>query len=74
MTITTRGFRYHGEKFRVTPWMLHHLPSHTCEVESCCGAAGVLMQNPRFYAEAYNYLDGDAVNFFRVLQDPVSRS
>jgi DNA adenine methylase len=60
--------RYHGGKFRLAPWVLQHFPPHTCYVESFGGAAGVLMQKDRSYAEVYNDLDGDIVNLFRVLQ------
>ncbi|GLH47615.1 DNA adenine methylase [Pseudomonas lactis] len=74
MTITAPVIRYHGAKFRLAPWVLQHFPPHTCYVESFGGAAGVLMQKPRSYAEVYNDLDGDIVNLFRVLQDLDSRS
>ena len=74
MTIATPVIRYHGSKFRLAPWVLQHFPPHTCYVESFGGAAGVLMQKPRSYAEVYNDLDGDIVNLFRVLQNPESRS
>lgn len=73
MTISAPVIRYHGAKFRLAPWVLQHFPPHTCYVESFGGAAGVLMQKPRSYAEVYNDLDGDIVNLFRVLQDPPTR-
>jgi DNA adenine methylase len=74
MTISAPVIRYHGAKFRLAPWVLHHFPPHTCYVESFGGAAGVLMQKQRSYAEVYNDLDGDIVNLFRVLQDPATRA
>lgn len=69
MTITTPVIRYHGGKFRLGAWVLGHFPPHKCYVEPFGGAAGVLIQKPRAYAEVYNDLDGDIVNLFRVLQN-----
>ncbi|MEN5089304.1 DNA adenine methylase [Pseudomonas protegens] len=68
MTITTPVIRYHGGKFRLANWVLSHFPAHKCYVEPFGGAAGVLIQKPRSYAEVYNDLDGEIVNLFRVLQ------
>lgn len=67
------ALRYHGGKFRLAPWITSFFPAHTCYVEPFGGAAGVLLQKPRSYAEVYNDLDGEIVNFFRVLQDPMAR-
>ncbi|MCD6674867.1 MAG: DNA adenine methylase [Burkholderiaceae bacterium] len=72
-TVTRPALRYHGGKFRLAPWILQFVPPHGCYVEPFGGAAGVLLQKPRAYAEVYNDLDGDVVNFFRVLRDPVLR-
>lgn len=67
------AIRYHGSKFRLAPWILQHFPPHTTYVEAFGGSAAVLLQKPRAYSEVYNDLDGDIVNFFRVLQDPENR-
>lgn len=72
MTITAPVIRYHGGKFRLAGWVLEHFPPHKCYVEPFGGAAGVLIQKPRSYAEVYNDLDGDIVNLFRVLQGEYS--
>ena len=62
--------RYHGAKFRLAPWVMQFFPQHTRYVEPFGGAAGVLLQKPRVYAEVYNDLDSDIANVFLVLQSP----
>lgn len=73
MTVTRPALRYHGAKFRLAPWTMQFFPPHVCYTEAFGGAAGVLLQKPRSYAEVYNDLDGDIVNFFRVCRDPATR-
>ncbi len=68
------ALRYHGAKFRLAPWVLKHFPPHGTYVEPFDGAAGVLLQKPRSYAEVYNDLDGEMVNFFRVLRNTGQRA
>lgn len=65
--------RYHGAKFRLAPWLLKLFPPHVQYVETHGGAAGVLLNKERSYSEVYNDVDGEIVNFFRVLQDPEKR-
>jgi DNA adenine methylase len=63
------ALRYYGGKWRLAPWIISHFPQHQNYVEPCGGAASVLLQKPRSPLETYNDLDGDVVNFFRVLRD-----
>lgn len=74
MSVTSPALRYHGAKFRLASWVMQFFPPHRCYVEPYGGAAGVLLQKPRAYAEVYNDLDGDVVNFFAVLRDPSTRA
>lgn len=63
------ALRYHGAKWRLAPWIISHFPAHRVYTEAFGGGAGVLLRKPRAYAEIYNDLDGEVVNFFEVMRD-----
>jgi len=63
------ALRYYGGKWNLAEWIIGYFPEHRNYVEPCGGAASVLLQKPRSPLETYNDIDGDVVNFFRVLRD-----
>ncbi|MBI2437487.1 MAG: DNA adenine methylase [Lentisphaerae bacterium] len=62
-------FGWYGGKFSHLDWLLPLLPSchHYCEPYG--GSAAVLLNRTPSPVETYNDLDGEVVNFFRVLRD-----
>lgn len=67
--VTRPALRYFGGKFRLSKWILSQLPEHETYVEPFGGAMGVLLNKQPAHFEIYNDLDGEVVNFFRVLRD-----
>lgn len=63
------ALRYYGGKWNLAPWIISFFPEHQNYVEPCAGACSVLLQKPRSPLETINDLDGNVVNFFRVLRD-----
>ncbi len=74
----TRGrkfiaFGWYGGKFSHLDWLLPLLPSchHYCEPFG--GSAAVLLNRPPCPVETYNDIDGEVVNFFRILRSRPER-
>jgi DNA adenine methylase len=63
------AIRWYGGKFSHLDWLLPLLPrcQHFCEPFG--GSAAVLLNRDPAPVETYNDIDGDLVNFFRVLRD-----
>ncbi|WP_435182997.1 DNA adenine methylase [Halobellus sp. EA9] len=62
-------FPYPGGKAYLAPWIIEHFPPHKCYVEVFGGGAAVLLTKEPSHTEVYNDLDGDLVQFFRVLRE-----
>lgn len=63
--------RYRGSKWRISPWILEQFPAHNVYVEAYGGGGSVLLRKPRVRSEVYNDLDGEVVQLFQVVRDPV---
>jgi DNA adenine methylase len=73
-TVTRPALRYHGGKFRLAPWMLQFFPEHRVYTEAVRRRCRRVAAEAALGGEVYNDLDGDVVNFFRQLRDPIARA
>jgi len=69
MEIRRPALRYHGGKWRLRKWVIQHLPAHQHYVEVYGGAGSVLIAKGRSNLETYNDINGEVVNFFRILRE-----
>jgi DNA adenine methylase len=65
----TIAFGWYGGKFNHLNWLLPLLPEATHYCEPFAGSAAVLLNRKPSPVETYNDIDGEVVNFFRVLRD-----
>ncbi len=63
------AFGWYGGKFSHLDWLLPLLPETRQYCEPFGGSAAVLINRKPAEVETYNDLDGDVVNFFRVLRE-----
>ena len=63
------AFGWYGGKFNHLDWLLPLLPESTHYCEPFGGSASVLLNRKPSPVETYNDLDGEVVNFFRVLRE-----
>lgn len=62
-------FGWYGGKFNHLDWLLPQLPHAHHYCEPFAGSAAVLLNRNPSPVETYNDIDGEVVNFFRVLRD-----
>lgn len=65
----TPPLRYTGAKWKLADWILSHFPPHDIYVEPYCGGASIFFRKEPSKVEVLNDLNGDVVNFFRVLRE-----
>lgn len=63
------AFGWYGGKFSHLDWLLPLLPTSRQYCEPFGGSAAVLLNRAPAKVETYNDLDGEVVNFFRVLRE-----
>lgn len=63
------AFGWYGGKFSHLGWLLPLLPKACHFCEPFAGSAAVLLNREPSPIETYNDIDGEVVNFFRVLRD-----
>src|SRR5271168_1781847 len=61
---------FFGSKTKLAPQIVRHFPPHLTYVEPFGGSAAVLFAKEPAKVEVYNDIDGELVNFFRVLRHP----
>ncbi len=59
---------YFGGKSRLAKRIVPLIPDHTCYCEPFCGAAWILFKKDPSTTEVINDLDGELVNFWRIIQ------
>lgn len=61
--------RYFGAKWQLADWIISQMPPHTLYCEPFCGGAAVFFRKPLAALNVLNDINGDVVNFFRVLRE-----
>lgn len=67
--VTRPALRYHGGKWMLADWIIAHMPPHRVYVEPYGGGGSVMLSKEPSDLDVINDLDGDVINFFRVLRE-----
>lgn len=65
----TSLLKYPGGKWRISDWIISHLPEHKVYLEPFFGSGGVFFNKQPSYLETINDLNGDIVNLFKVCRE-----
>lgn len=71
--VTGPSLKYPGAKWRLSDWVLTHLPQHTTYVEPFFGSGAVYFSKAPSKTEYINDLNGEVVNLFRVMREHPDR-
>jgi DNA adenine methylase len=61
--------KYPGSKWRLAEWIITQMPPHKVYVEPFFGSGAVYFTKNASYIETINDIDGEVVNFFKVLRE-----
>lgn len=61
--------KYPGAKWRIADWIIENMPTHHSYVEPFFGSGAVFFNKNPSNIETINDMDGDVVNFFRVVRE-----
>ena len=61
--------KYPGAKNRLAPWICNYVPLHRNYVEPFFGSGAVVFNKEPAYLEIINDIDGDIVNYFRIIRE-----
>ena len=61
--------KYPGAKNRLAPWICNYVPLHRNYVEPFFGSGAVFFNKEPAYLEIINDIDGDIVNYFRIIRE-----
>lgn len=67
--MTRSPIKWVGGKSRLRNQIVPLIPDHDCYVEPFGGAGWILFHKPKSKVEVFNDLDGELINFFRVVKD-----
>lgn len=67
--MTTPILKYPGSKWSLAKWIISHFPPHVTYLEPFFGGGAVLFHKKPSTVETINDIDGNVVNFFKVLRE-----